>query len=221
VADNANPNPSGRSRWLKGTAIGFSFVAVVGVAALWYCGFLDGNFREVSAGKVYRSGQLDEDGFKDAIQMHGIKSIVNLRGSRKTALWYSGEKALCAAENVDHADIDIGLGELPSPEVLRDLVEKFESGPYPMLIHCRSGADRTALAATLYQNIVEKRPLDEAMRAQVSWRYGHFAVGKAKSIDEFFSLYKATAHGQNLKDWLHNTYPAEYAKRATHTSLAD
>ena|ERR1043165_3600836 len=213
------PSPSnpgkGRFRWVKRLLAGIAVLALTALGLAWYCGLLDGNLREVSKGKVYRSAQLKPAAFKQTIESRGIKSVVNLRGFRKNEAWYQGELALCEAEKVEHVDINIGLGDLPRPEVLQALVAKLEAGPYPMLLHCRSGADRSALGAAFYMHIVEKKPLDEAAREQLTWRYGHVPVGKAKSIDEFFELYRTTANGQSLKEWLNTAYPKIYAQRTS------
>ncbi len=171
------------------------------------------NFREIVPGKFYRSAQLEPIGFKDAIVHHGIKSVINLRGERKNELWYQNEIAVCADEKVDHFDINIGLGDLPKPETLKALVEKLEAGPYPMLMHCRSGSDRTGLGGAFYMHLVEKKPLEQAEAEQVSWHYGHFPIGRAKNINDFFELYHATAKGKNLREWLYSDYPALYDER--------
>lgn len=210
-----------RFRWAKRLLLGVVSLALLVLGLMWYCGLLDGNLREVSKGKVYRSAQLKPAAFKEAIESRGIKSVINLRGDRKSEAWYKDELALCEAQKVEHVDINIGLGELPRPEVLQSLVTTLEAGPYPMLLHCRSGADRSALGAAFYMHIVEKKPLEDAVNAQLTWRYGHVAIGKAKSIDDFFELFRTTAGGQGLKEWLYSTYPAVYAKRATGGGIAD
>ena len=210
--------------WFKRLLCAFALVVAVALGFMGYIGLFNSNFREVTPGKCYRSAQLKPEALKEAIASHGLKSVLNLRGERKNEEWYKGEMAVCEAAKIDHADINIGLGQLPKPETLKQLVEKLEAGPYPMLMHCRSGADRSGLAGAFYRHIVEKKPLEEAEAEQVTWRYGHFEIGKAKCINEFFKLYHDTAHGQSLKDWLNKTYPAEYEKRVAETaksSVAD
>jgi len=197
---------------MKRASLALVLVGGVVLSFMSYIGFF-GNLRAIAPGKCYRSEQMKPQAFKEAIESHGIKSVLNLRGEHGNQEWYKSELALCSAEKIDHADLNIGLGELPKPETLQQLVAKLETGPYPMLLHCRSGSDRSGLAAAFYLHIVEHKPLPEAEAEQVTWRYGHFPIGKAKSINAFFQLYQDTAHGQPLKEWLVQTYPAEYAKR--------
>ena len=47
----------------------------------------------------------------------------------------------------------------------------------------------------------------------MNWRYGHFALGDARSIDEFFKLYHDSAHGLAFKEWVLNVYPKLYDER--------
>ncbi|MEI6235698.1 MAG: tyrosine-protein phosphatase [Planctomycetota bacterium] len=213
MIERPDPPPvSPKSPWIKRLLIGVPVISAVVLCFLAYIG-LFGNFRSISEGKCFRSQQLKPQAITDAVAAHGIKSVLNLRGESKSAEWYKGEVSACQIANIDHTDINIGLGALPKPEILLKLVDKLEAGPYPMLLHCRSGSDRSGLAAAFYLHIVENKPLPEAEAAQVSWRYGHFPIGPAKSIDDFFALYHTTANGQPLKEWLVKTYPAEYAKR--------
>jgi protein tyrosine/serine phosphatase len=61
----------------------------------------------------------------------------------------------------------------PDSTTLHRLVEVLRTAPTPLLIHCESGADRTGLAAALYELVVLSRPAETAEK-QLSFRYGHF-----------------------------------------------
>ncbi len=207
-------NPK-RRLWPRRLLLGVLLLSGLTLGFLGYIGVLDSNLREVSRGKLYRSAQLKPAGFKAIIESQGIKSVLNLRGERKGEEWYRAEIAVCEEANVEHVDLNIGLGELPRPEVLQALVAKLEAGPYPMLIHCRSGSDRTGLGSAFYVHFVEKMPLEQAEAEQVTWRYGHFGIGRAKSINDFFELYHASSNGKDLKAWLYDDYSRLYNERVT------
>ena len=68
-------------------------------------------------------------------------------------------------------------------------------------MHCKSGADRAGLMATLYLFFHEGVPLDHAL-GQLTFRYGHVKAGKTGVIDEAFAQYlaHARAHGIALDD---------------------
>jgi protein tyrosine phosphatase (PTP) superfamily phosphohydrolase (DUF442 family) len=185
--------------------------ALTGLA--WYTGKFDHNLREVSPGKVYRSAQMDGAEFKSVIAEKKLKAVLNLRGESPNSAWYPSELAACLEAGVEHADFNIGLGVLPKPDALRALIAKLETGPYPLLMHCRAGADRSSLGAVFYLYFVEHVPLEVAEASQMNWRYGHFALGDARSIDEFFKLYHDSAHGLAFKEWVLNVYPKLYDER--------
>jgi protein tyrosine/serine phosphatase len=52
------------------------------------------------------------------------------------------------------------------------LVALLREAPKPMLIHCKDGADRAALASALYHLAIEGKPLAEADDELTVW-YGH------------------------------------------------
>ena len=60
----------------------------------------------------------------------------------------------------------------------------------PFLMHCKSGADRTGLVATLYLMVKEGQPVAEA-RKQLSFRYLHIRRTSTGILDHFFDVYEA------------------------------
>ncbi len=219
--ESITPPLQKKSRWLRRTLIALASLGAVVGAFLWYIGVLGMNLREVSPGQCFRSAQLQGDAFKTVIAEKNLKSVVNLRGERKNSAWYSGELELCKTAGLTHVDIDIGLGELPTPQAIQKLVETLESVPRPVLLHCRAGADRSSLGAVFYVHLVEGKPLEQAEAEQMTWRYGYFGMGDARFINEFFRLYHATSNGQPLKEWVYKTYPAVYAKEAKGQAKGD
>jgi protein tyrosine/serine phosphatase len=60
-----------------------------------------------------------------------------------------------------------------SDEELTAIVNVMRKTPKPVLIHCRSGADRAGLVAALYQYVIARKTAEEASN-QLSILYGHF-----------------------------------------------
>jgi protein tyrosine/serine phosphatase len=80
-----------------------------------------------------------------------------------------------------------------------------------VLFHCKSGADRAGMMATLYLHLHEGMELRRAMR-QLSLFYGHVRQARTGVIDYFFERYLAETRGQAmpLLDWVERHYdPAE------------
>ena len=145
------------------------------------------NEHEVAAGELWRSYQPSPADVARWARM-GIRTIVNLRGAKPSGFLFLEEEA-CAQHGVALETFRVFSREAPSPETLCGARALFDRIEYPAVIHCKSGADRAGLMATLYLFFRKGRPLNEAMR-QLSWRYGHIRQGKTGVIDYALDLYK-------------------------------
>lgn len=132
-----------------------------------------GNFHVVSNGRVYRSRQLDRDELARVVRDYGIKSVLNLRGSNPGAGWYQEEIRAAESLGLRHYDFGISAGRDVADRDVEKILAILREAPTPILIHCKSGADRTSLVAALYLYRLERRTVDEADR-QLSLWYGHF-----------------------------------------------
>lgn len=197
-------------------------VVVLLLCLLGYIGVLGGNVRTVDPGRVYRSSQLTGNGYEaisarmvgnslDSVlsRLH-IKTLINLRGGSMQDARYRDEVAICNANHVTHVDIPFSARRLPSPEVMQKMLATFDTARYPLLIHCQAGADRTGLACTVYADIYEHEPLDQAESTELTWRYGHISSSSAGAMNTFFDLYRQTSHGMSLRDWIDKKYPEVY-----------
>lgn len=200
-----------RSRRRKRVAVG----VVVGLAAilllLWYIGVFGGNVRTVTVGKVYRSAQLTGINLNVVLDTKKIKTVINLRGESPDAGWYQSEMESCRARNINHVDISLSAVRLPPPDELKRLIFAFDTAQYPVLLHCRGGADRSGLTGVIYKTIYDKVPFEQAYTDQLTWRYGHLAWFEAHPMNDFFSLYRKDAKEYDLRDWILKKYPAAYA----------
>lgn len=185
---------------------------IIGGLAAWRgadCVF-GANDGTVFPGKVYRSGQLSADELRDAVDVRGVRSVVNLRGENDTA-WYREEAAACRAAGVLRFDIAMSARELPKPEAVLELARVLRDAPRPMLIHCRNGANRTGLAATIYLIECEGMPPDDAQRRGLTLWHGHIPLGQTGAINRFLEMFKEQARGKSLERWLQEDYPGLYA----------
>ncbi len=174
-----------------------------------YIGVLGENFREVSAGNCYRSGQMTTESLQEHIRKLKIGSVVNLRGACKET-WYENELKLCEDNQVAHVDFKIDPVRLPRSEVLHEMIRCFKTSPRPLVLHCRNGCDRTGLAAALYEIVIDQKSVHEAVAVQLSWRNGHFRSSKNDAAERFFELYEKHGNGASLEAWIDNGYAAIY-----------
>lgn len=201
---------------IAGAAVGLGLAAEAGRVFLWT------NRHAVLPGRVYRSAQLSAGGLAGEIRDHGIRTVVNLRGTCPETPWYLAEARATVATDVNLEDISLSAKRLPSPGEVRRLVEVLDRTEYPILLHCQQGADRTGLAATMVLLLHTDATVERARR-QLLPRYGHLNVGRTAAMDRFFDLYetwlagRAEGHSpERFRRWATAEYcPGPYRARIT------
>jgi hypothetical protein len=148
------------------------------------------NFHTVIPGRIYRGAQPSPGVVATLARDYGVRTIVNLRGSCLGVDWYVGQTRMVQELGIAQEDISFSASRLPSAAELRRLLDVLEGTEYPIYVHCRRGADRTGLTATVALLIEPGIDLAEARRQLGLW-YGHIALGKTGVIDRFFELYDA------------------------------
>ncbi|WP_210730547.1 fused DSP-PTPase phosphatase/NAD kinase-like protein [Roseicyclus persicicus] len=144
----------------------------------------------------------------------GIRSVLTLRGEDDNTPNLL-ERDACERLGLELRAVRLRTVYVPPPATLLELVRLLREMPKPMLVHCKSGADRTGLAVTLYLHVIKGQPLEEARRA-LSWRYAHFSFGKAGVVHRMLDAYAAdrAATGIDFEDWVATRYdPAAFNGR--------
>lgn len=148
------------------------------------------NLHAIEPGRAYRSAQLSGETLRYVIQANGIQTVVNLRGENQQDEWYRDELAVCRELGVKHVDIRLSASELPSRENLLLMFETFQqaaAASQPVLMHCKSGSDRTGMAAAVWRMTVLGEPAAKA-REQLHLKYGHFIAAHPEMrqlVDQF------------------------------------
>jgi protein tyrosine/serine phosphatase len=130
------------------------------------------NFHIVSPGLVYRSAQMNAGALAAVIPEYGIKSILNLRGAGEGKDWYDAETNTAREFGVQHYDFALSATRELTNEEMDQILDTMRSAPKPILIHCKSGSDRTGLIGALYLYGLEGQPAQSA-RTQLAVFYGH------------------------------------------------
>ena len=110
-----------------------------------------------------------------ALRRRGLRTIVNLRGERLCGSYWL-EEAVCERKGIRLVNFQLRSRAAPTREEIRaarDLLARIE---YPVLLHCKSGADRVGLMSALYQLFREGAPPAEAKR-ELSLRYWPHPAG--------------------------------------------
>lgn len=143
----------------------------------------------------------------------GIKTIINLRGQNDSAT-YAYERDACRRAGLRLVDYKVRSRTTPSVEELRGARALFQTVEYPIMMHCKSGADRVGLMSVLYQHVHLGMPMTEAIK-QLSLRYGHIKQANTGIIDYFFQRYISDNANEPIAffDWVETKYDANEMRR--------
>ncbi len=135
----------------------------------------------------------------------GAASVLSLRGPDNPLS--KMEAQACADAGLAFHAVPLRAMDLPKKQSLLDLLDALRDMPKPLVVHCKSGSDRTGLAATIYLHAIKGQPLAQA-RKQISVRYFHNPLGKARVVNHFLDTYaRANATtGISFEDWARDTY---------------
>jgi protein tyrosine phosphatase (PTP) superfamily phosphohydrolase (DUF442 family) len=100
---------------------------------------------------VWRSAQPAPHHIR-ALARQGVRTIVNLRGERMCGSFWL-ERDICARYGIALVNFQIRSRMPPSVEQVEAAHALFAQIEYPMLMHCKSGADRVGLMSALYRHI--------------------------------------------------------------------
>ena len=208
------PSPAGgylngmKVNWGKVSAwaLGLLLVAiVVGVPiAHWRVGYdQHKRLRVVTAGRVYRSGQMTADGFRDAIKRYGIKTVVNLQDDEEHTAdderdphlpknpfdkgrkdQRERESEVVTAAGARYIQFDGNAlnsdGTDKRPKLQDDFLAVMDDeANYPVLYHCKAGLHRTGWITSVYRMEYERQSKAAALDELKANGFGEFKATDA------------------------------------------
>jgi len=181
-------------------------------AAWWHFQLMDHAFLRVwwkNLGQigpgVWRSNQPSTGDLERLAKM-GLKTVVNLRGATQQS-FYLFEAEACQRLGLTLIDLNLSARQAPPRSKLLKLIEILDTAEAPLLIHCKSGADRTGLAAAIWR--MEKAGETAAAAAkELSLRYIHLQRTSTGVMDQVIRSYAAEgeAQGKSFRDWVEQDY---------------
>lgn len=163
------------------------------------------NFHKISEG-AYRSSQPTMMQLERDVKKYRIKTILNLKGPNTNSAYYAFEVEKCKELGIKMVDITILSRSIPDAQKIKYAKEVFENIEYPMWMHCKAGADRTGIYATLFQYFHEHIPIEETNQLGLI-PFGHLKHSKAGKVDYFFDKYMEYHQENPDKDliyWVEN-----------------
>lgn len=167
------------------------------------------NFFQLSP-NAFRSNHPSGRFIKKLHQQYGLKTIISLRRADTTGQ-YLLEKEACDQLGIKLEHILMSSRELPHKDKILLSRDTLLHADYPILIHCKSGADRAGLMSVFYRHFVLNEPINEA-RKELSMKYGHFRWADTGKLDYFFDAFTRFAEEHpdvSFIEWVENHYDRE------------
>ncbi|WP_108125529.1 fused DSP-PTPase phosphatase/NAD kinase-like protein [Saccharospirillum mangrovi] len=157
---------------------------------------------------IWRSNQPTPWRLK-ALAGRGFKSVINLRGPDSGGA-YQLERFYCDRLGLAMYDVKMSARRPPDLNKVEQLKSVLAEAPRPLLLHCKSGADRAGLASALVK-IYDGQPIAVAKR-QLSLRFLHLKGASTGMLDYFLETYEAANRLEPISfdDWLKDGYDRDY-----------
>ncbi len=169
------------------------------------------NFHQVTPG-VYRSNQPTHGRFANMAKL-GIVTVINLRGEGGHPR-YLFEAESCRALGLRLVSTQLSARRpAPRAEILR-LFVLLRTVDRPLVMHCKSGADRAGFASALHL-LSEGHSVAEARR-MLHPRFLHFKRSRTGVLDHILDLYEArlTQGEIGIEDWIATEYDPEAVEQS-------
>jgi protein tyrosine/serine phosphatase len=193
--------------WVRWSLIGLIVCFVFVVPVVYFrADYAHGKrLRVIEDGKVYRSGQMTAQGFRDAVRELGIRTVVNLQDEYPDPSVKKGyfnrasvkESELCKEMGIRYVFIAPDL--LPRrqappgrPAAVEEMLKVYDDpANYPILIHCKAGLHRTGCMAAVYRMEYQGWSPEQAVEEMKDHGFGDSACTAANDyVYQYVLTYK-------------------------------
>lgn len=136
--------------------------------------FYPKQFRTISEGKVFVSGQIYSGIFKRTLDEHHITRVISFTEDPEDAD-DRAEVATCAALGISRVVYPLdgnGRGDiLCYANALTEAMKSINGDGPPVLVHCHSGSERSGAFVAFYRLLVQHRPPAEALAEMEAYHW--------------------------------------------------
>jgi protein tyrosine/serine phosphatase len=143
----------------------------------------------------------------------GVRTVINLRGDQSFGTRWLEEQA-CKRHGLKLVDLKLRSRAAPEREEFRAIRDCLNSVTYPILLHCKSGADRAGLMSVMVLHLHHGVQIAEA-RKQLSLRFGHVRSADTGVLDYVFDRYVLDNEKSPIGfwDWVETVYDPQDLNR--------
>jgi hypothetical protein len=200
-----------RGRFVRRASLTILLVLAAIPAGLLSRPWWGSNLGIVDPGRVIRAAQPTRQ-LPELISDYNLASILNLRGGSSQDWWYSAEVKTANDHGLAFFDLPLSATKRPGRRELLQLIDTFVSCRYPLLIHCKAGADRTGLASAIYLMVQRAEPPRQALRAFTIY-HSHVPLFGTEHLHEPIEEYAAWLEAKSLshspdrfRSWVRDEY---------------
>lgn len=170
------------------------------------------NLAPVYPGRVWRCNHPTPGRLRRYRKKLKLHMVINLRGHRQCGADALGRDA-CQRMGLPYIDMAFESRNAPHKDRILRFYEIYQQAEFPLLLHCKSGADRTGLASGLII-LFEGGQAKDALK-HLHWRFLHFKKSRTGILDAFFQLYQHTAEGRlPFMTWVREEYDEDALRQA-------
>jgi hypothetical protein len=202
---------SSRRRLALRSALAVTLVLAAIPAAFLSRPWWGSNLGVVDPGRVVRAAQ-PTGGLRQLIAEYHLASILNLRGGSPRDWWYAAEVKAAEDQGLAFFDLPLSPTRRPGRRELLQLIDTLAACRYPLLIHCKAGADRTGLASAIYLMMQRAEPPRQALRAFTIY-HSHVPLFGTEHLHEPLEEYARWLESNSLghsperfRDWVRDEY---------------
>lgn len=147
----------------------------------------------------------------------GFHSVLNLRGESQSGSFHL-ERHYCEQYGLGLTSVRLSSRRPPQIDRLLQVVNTLNQAPKPLLLHCKSGADRAGLIAAIAVLLAGEDV--NLARTQLSLKYFHIKQASTGMMDHVIETYiKAHAEtGVTFQEWVTHEYDPAKVAASFHSS---
>ena len=171
------------------------------------------NFHWIVRDEAARAAQAYAGWLGPFLTRHGIRALINLRGTNPRFGWWRYERRVCDRLGIAHIDVMLDSRNLPRRDMVVSLFDAFDSAPRPLLLKCSGGQDRTSLAAALY--LLQRDGWPALARAEAQFArfpFLHFPKAHQRWLRPFLTFAQTDAAGAPIAQWARKMYEPQRLK---------